>query len=253
MPPEEQNQSPAQESIALPASEQVPAPIVEPPIVSELVPVPTPEPEPVPVQGSPSDTEIPVTRLSNETVVPPATDPITVTPADEAAVAPPPSEAVSPSASEPMVTQASILASREVVASENPPPLSLVEAPPFPKEKSPASLRSAPPFTKGESARPAVAPITIDTPVAPLVIEKKPDMKALASLSHAETTRRREKRLEKITAFAREHRSIANDQVEKLVRVSDKTAERYLKELVKRGVLRKTGGKTGRGVRYEGM
>ncbi len=60
--------------------------------------------------------------------------------------------------------------------------------------------------------------------------------------------RKREARLEKILSFVREKGKITNDEVQKLLRVSDATATRYLRELVNRGLLRK-GGAT-RGVYY---
>lgn len=53
---------------------------------------------------------------------------------------------------------------------------------------------------------------------------------------------RTEKRLAKILELAREKGEIQNDDVEKLLRVSDSTAVRLLKKLVGRGILSQTGG-----------
>ncbi len=51
----------------------------------------------------------------------------------------------------------------------------------------------------------------------------------------------REVKLQKILAFAAKHQSITNDDVEKLLHVSDATASRYLATLVKNGWLAKEG------------
>jgi Fic family protein len=58
------------------------------------------------------------------------------------------------------------------------------------------------------------------------------------------------KNMEKVRALARERGKIANDDVEKLLGVSNATAERYLNELEKNGELKQVG-TTGRNVYYE--
>jgi predicted HTH transcriptional regulator len=52
---------------------------------------------------------------------------------------------------------------------------------------------------------------------------------------------RKAKRLEKILQLVREKGEITNDDVERLLRVSDKTATRYLNELVREGKLKRLG------------
>ena len=52
---------------------------------------------------------------------------------------------------------------------------------------------------------------------------------------------RKAKRLEKILQLAREKGTITNDDVEKLLRVSDSTATRYLNQLVREGRLKRLG------------
>lgn len=52
---------------------------------------------------------------------------------------------------------------------------------------------------------------------------------------------RKKARQEKIMALAAKKRSITNDDVEKLLRVSDATATRYLAELVRQGRLKPSG------------
>ena len=60
---------------------------------------------------------------------------------------------------------------------------------------------------------------------------------------------RKRAKLEKIVKLAAERRIVSNDQVEKLLRVSDATATRYLAQLVREGRLRRVG--VGSQSRYE--
>ncbi len=57
------------------------------------------------------------------------------------------------------------------------------------------------------------------------------------------------KRQEKILEFLQENKEVRNNDVEKLLAVSDSTAEKYLDELEKDGVIFQNG-KTGRSVFY---
>jgi len=54
---------------------------------------------------------------------------------------------------------------------------------------------------------------------------------------------RKHDRLEKIMEMAKEKRVVVNDDVEKLLKVSNATATRYLNELVKTGRLKRFGAK----------
>lgn len=63
---------------------------------------------------------------------------------------------------------------------------------------------------------------------------------------------RKRKKLEKILGAVTKHGSITNDQVEKLLHVSDATATRYLTQLEKEGKLKQEG-KTGKSVKYSKM
>ncbi|OGN08405.1 MAG: hypothetical protein A3J46_06775 [Candidatus Yanofskybacteria bacterium RIFCSPHIGHO2_02_FULL_41_11] len=60
---------------------------------------------------------------------------------------------------------------------------------------------------------------------------------------------RKSKKLEKIMSLAVKKRQITNDDVQKLLNISDATATRYLKELVRQGRLRQS--IAGRGSFYE--
>ena len=52
---------------------------------------------------------------------------------------------------------------------------------------------------------------------------------------------RKQKKLAKVVEYAKQKGSIKNDDVEKLLRVSDATATRYLSQLVKEGRLKRVG------------
>jgi len=68
------------------------------------------------------------------------------------------------------------------------------------------------------------------------------------SLIFGQMERKRENK-EKILEFLQENEKITNNDVEKLVNVSDSTAERYLNELEKEGKIKQIGA-IGQGVFY---
>ena len=71
----------------------------------------------------------------------------------------------------------------------------------------------------------------------------------LAVKARAVIQGRKRKKLDKILEAITKHGSITNDQVEKLLHVSDATATRYLTQLEKEGKLKQEG-KTGKSVKY---
>lgn len=71
----------------------------------------------------------------------------------------------------------------------------------------------------------------------------------LAVKARAVIQGRKRKKLDKILEAVTKHGSITNDQVEKLLHVSDATATRYLTRLEKEGKLKQEG-KTGKSVKY---
>lgn len=71
----------------------------------------------------------------------------------------------------------------------------------------------------------------------------------LAVKARAVIQGRKRKKLDKILEAATKRGSITNDQVEKLLHVSDATATRYLTQLEKEGKLKQEG-KTGKSVKY---
>jgi Fic family protein len=62
---------------------------------------------------------------------------------------------------------------------------------------------------------------------------------------------RKAERLEKVVVLARERKVITNDDVQKMLTVSNATATNYLRELVRTGRLTKTGVRAG--TRYHAM
>ena len=72
--------------------------------------------------------------------------------------------------------------------------------------------------------------------------------RARAIATHA---RHKQKRFDKIIAYARTKPHITNDEIEKLLHVSDATASRYTKILVAQGLLRAEG--RGRGTIYKAV
>lgn len=102
------------------------------------------------------------------------------------------------------------------------PPSAPVSAPVEPPPTSTLAPQTAPVVQ-------AVAPATAPNPRSFLT-------KALEKIQF-----RKRAKLEKIVKLANEKKSITNDQVEKLLHVSDATASRHLLQLVKEGKLKKVG------------
>src|SRR3989344_2444362 len=109
------------------------------------------------------------------------------------------------------------------------PPLEEISVPPTPVE----TLLSTP--------EPQNQPVIFSpTPPSLSPIETLHPRSFLAKALESIQFRKRAK-LEKIIRLATEKGSIKNDQVEKLLRVTDATATRYLSQLVKDGRLRRIG------------
>ena len=152
-------------------------------------------------------------------------------PAPEPAVAP--AEVVPEPISEPVVQAVTVeaevpQATEPPAAVEAIPEAAPTEAPPIVSSSAPASSQSQPTLT----------------PTPSLHWNKVDPTRARAG-----RTRRVKGHLEKIVTFARTRPYITNDDIEKLLHVSDATAGRYLKMLVARGLMVKEG-KT-RAIRYK--
>lgn len=98
------------------------------------------------------------------------------------------------------------------------------EVPPAQAPQAPADALQSSPATPPQP--PASASISIKD-------------RAYAALEKIRFNKR--KKLDKILVLAAQKRSIKNDDVEKLLKVSDSTAQRYLNQLIKEGKLRRSG------------
>lgn len=162
------------------------------------------------------------------------------------------------------------------MAGDNPPQ----SAPPTPPSEVPASVPVPPEAQASETAQessalpapPPADPATAQPPAEtaqeqanePLAVQPEPialpqPAAAAAPSQIARDNARRSvdsrqsrarKKLEKILALVAKIGAVGNDDVEKLLHVSDATATRYLAQLVHEGRLRKVG-RIGAAVRYE--
>lgn len=118
-------------------------------------------------------------------------------------------------------------------------PVEPTETPAETKPDTESALPPSPatPAQNKLAENPPVSPIT-PTPSPPIIT---PNIRALKSKAAEAVQARQKAKLEKIITLAKEKSSITNDEVEKLLHVSDATATRYLVELVKQGRLKRTG------------
>ena len=105
------------------------------------------------------------------------------------------------------------------------------------------------PLTEPESAVEVPAPppsAPIVSPPPPPVTVSVPNLKQSAGAHMREVVQAKKRaRLEKIILLANEKRIITNNDVEKLLKISDATATNYLRELVRAGRIKKTGVRAG--------
>ncbi|OGM97505.1 MAG: hypothetical protein A2735_02110 [Candidatus Yanofskybacteria bacterium RIFCSPHIGHO2_01_FULL_41_21] len=127
--------------------------------------------------------------------------------------------------------------STPVVPSE-PAPIPVLEEPAVVTETPVPVLPSGPVIPP--TPTPAPAPITSPAPAS---------LKSFLGKALEKIQFRKRAKLAKTVELAVKKRSITNDDVQKLLRVSDATATRYLSELVRQGKLRRAG--TTSGTRYE--
>jgi hypothetical protein len=80
-------------------------------------------------------------------------------------------------------------------------------------------------------------------------VEPRSRARELLAIARNAMQFRKRKKLEKILVLLEKRASITNDEVEKLLHVSDATATRYLSTLAKEGKIKQTG-KTGKSVSY---
>ncbi len=83
--------------------------------------------------------------------------------------------------------------------------------------------------------------VVVPGTVVPAPTPAEPAIKSFLSRALEALQIGKRAKLDKILAEAKRKRSITNDGVEKLLRVSDSTAQRYLMQLVREGKLKRSG------------
>jgi hypothetical protein len=107
----------------------------------------------------------------------------------------------------------------------------------------PSSVSSPiPPVSSTQTEIPPTPQNTSDS-VSPTSVQSKTNLKSLFQKLKEKLSFRTEKRLTKIVELAKQKKTITNDEVEKLLHVSDASASNYLNKLVKRGQLQVSGPK----------
>lgn len=106
-----------------------------------------------------------------------------------------------------------------------------IEVPAAPAIPPPAAAPAAP-------AAPAPATSATPTPTQP---NPAAEIKSRQPAARAKVQARTRARLDKIIELAQKKRSIKNNDVEMLLKVSDPTATRYLSQLVREGRLKRVG------------
>jgi len=95
-----------------------------------------------------------------------------------------------------------------------------------------------------EPLRPQTAQIPVNEPLVKQSFARELLIKARNAIQF-----RKRKKLDRIMSLFIKQSKITNDEVEKLLHVSDATATRYLSQLEKEGKIKQSG-KTGKGVSY---
>ncbi len=131
----------------------------------------------------------------------------------------------------------------------SPEPIAVAPTPtpePVPPETS-SVVAEAPVVLQSDAVTEVVqtpVPEPVPQPQAAAPVNVPPPAKVSAGAHmRAVVKNKKQERLEKIMALAAEKRVIANDDVQKLLNVSDATVTRYLSELVKNGRLKRFGPK----------
>jgi predicted HTH transcriptional regulator len=112
-----------------------------------------------------------------------------------------------------------------------------------PKEETPPEIQPEVEESQIETQEIPQETLPISPPPQP-EIQTQPEPSRLRQLwqkALEKIRERKSKRLEKILQLAKEKREITNDDVEKLLHVSDRAASRYLNELVRQGRLKRIG------------
>ena len=177
----------------------------------------------------------------------PVSEPITpapIEPFDPAHDKPlPPAEAQAPSEPAPSSAEATERAQQPVseATPKSTPSEPLQTAQINPEEVEKAAQAASEPAPAPQPQAPA--------PPATTTPSTKPNSRELLAKGRAKVQEKKQKKLDKIMELLNIKDKVSNADVEKLFRVSDATATRYLSALQKQGKIRKVG-KTGRSVFY---
>lgn len=143
-------------------------------------------------------------------------------------------------------SEPSLTGMEPISASESTPAAELTQEPepssvsnPLP-ENSAGTAESAPP-------KPAFVPPSEQTP-APKEAGHQVDFRTKVREG---MRKKRERRIDKLLVFIREKQKVTNSDIRKRLGVSDATATRYAEELIRRGLLKKSG--RTKSARYETM
>jgi len=172
------------------------------------------------------------------------TEPVANEPVAEPAPVQPEPVVITPPASEPTAEPAAVeeTPTAQPVEPLNPKP---ILEPPLDPESMPEPVIEAPPIT------PNPEPESVSQPESPTTPEPAPTPQVIASAFSISRARellikareaiqfRKRKKLEKIMGLFLKKQTITNDDVQKLLYVSDATATRYLDQLEKEGRIKR--------------
>lgn len=108
---------------------------------------------------------------------------------------------------------------------------------------------TTPPIPEPQEPQPTPPPQEATPLSVPAIIPPQNKIRELLTKARNAIQTRKRKKLEKIMTMFAKQTKITNDEVEKLLHVSDATATRYLTILKKENKIKQTG-KTGKGVSY---
>jgi hypothetical protein len=119
----------------------------------------------------------------------------------------------------------------------NQPESDTVEPSNEPSDSEPVQSQSAPAPASAPAAQAPLAP----QPQSPAQQDQTGFIRALLAKANAKIQSNKQKKLDKIILLAQNKKVIANEDVQRLLRVSDATATRYLVKLVQQGRLSRVG------------
>lgn len=161
------------------------------------------------------------------------------------------SPATEPPLAEPVSVPETAQAEATAEASQTPPETPTAHFPPNEPLPDPVTTSDATqsPSTQAP-AQPEPASLPASMPAqAPVIVIQQNRIKDFFAKAAQAIQFRKQKKLTKIMGLFLKKTHITNDEVEKLLHVSDATATRYLSQLEKQGKIRQSA-KTGQGVTY---